>query len=499
MPTVNIQKFNGGHAESIRTFATNQSEYSKNFDIFSDEHYLLPYPDTVTETMVSGTITDYKLTDVISDINILDGDTLIALGQAGVADTNLKFFSKDTLTEGWTNRAERSSGSVKSNTLIGYTGLAYALEQSGADITLLELTDATTITSKGIITGVSNACKPFVHPGTGFMYIGTDNVISVWTGSALTSYNGILPTNLRITSITNYGTYLVVATRPVNGFDRSIAFIINPSNLALNSTAAISNLVDFGKGNLNVLENLGDILIGVSTANTTTTVIDNKLSVKAWAGGEVETIKEVDIDSTIGISPIILKAKVKQKLYFALSTDDCIWVFGKNKDGVWTLSKDKYVVNGTAVTAITGLSILNDIMWVGFSTAGISNGFYRTVFSTASPSSDYTATCIYRTTINPNMFAEDRYKHKQLRAVQISYTGATTGTTVLKYSVDGSAMTTIISSTNATGEHTVEATNENTDSLPLLSGREFQFQIESTGKSKVKEIKYKYDILNSTI
>lgn len=499
MATVIVNKFDGGHAEDLRTFATNESEYSKNFDIFTNPHYLQPYPDTVTETMVSGTITDYKLTDVISDINILDGDTLIALGQAGSSDTNLKFFSKDNLTEGWTNRAERTSGSVKNNTLIGYKGLAYALEQSGADITLLELTNSSTITTRGTISSVTSACKPFIHPGTGFMYLGTDNVISRSDGASVTSYNGIIPTNLRITSITNYGTYLAVGTRPVNGFDRSIAFIINPSNLALNSTASISNIVDFGKGNLNVLDNMGDILVGVITTNNPTTVIDNKLVVKTWAGGEVQIVKEVDIDSTIATSNIILKAKADNKLYFALSLDDCIWAFAKNKEGAWTLTKDKYVVNGTAVTGITGLSILNDIMWVGFSTAGITNGFYRTTYSTGSPTTDYTATSTYRTTLNPSMPLADRYKDKELKAVQIAFTGATSGTTVVKYSVDGSSMTSILSNTNAAGEYVISTTNETTNALPFLTGKEFQFQIESTGKSKIKELRYKYETLNEIL
>ena len=110
----------------------------------------------------------------------------------------------------------------------------------------------------------------------------------------------------------------------------------------------------------------------------------------------------------------------------------------------------------------------------------------------------YTATSIYKTTINPNMPIADRYNEKQLESVQISFTGASSGTTGLKYSVDGSTFTSIISETNSTGEQVFEATNE-ADGTVFLSGREFQFQIESSGGAKIKELRYKYTNLNTTI
>ena len=47
--TVLINKFDGGIAEDPRTFATDQCQSSLNFDIFTNPHYLQPYPDTVEE------------------------------------------------------------------------------------------------------------------------------------------------------------------------------------------------------------------------------------------------------------------------------------------------------------------------------------------------------------------------------------------------------------------------------------------------------------------
>lgn len=484
MPKAIINNFGGGHAEDIRTFATNQSEYSLNFDVFTNEHYLQPHPDTVAETVTAGTITDHKMSDVIDSV-ALGSDGYIALGQAGASDANVKFFSKSTPTDAWTKRAEDTSGSVINGTLVGYKGLAYALKGQGSDVQLLELTNATTITSRGTVTGESSACKPFVHPEDNILYGGCGDQLWKWDGTTFTSYSSIFPVGTTITSLTDYGTYLVVAIRNLEG--KAVAYLWGRDG-TLTTTQGI---ISFGKGNLNTIENLGNILVGVVTPNFTTTVND-KIYIKTWAGGEVSTIKEITI-STIGATNSILKAKSKDKLYFIVGSNDCIFVVGKNKGGQWVVAKDRYVYGGSSPSSVGGLSVIDDYMWVGYINASADNVFYRT--SEAS----FTATSVYRTTLNPSMTIEDRYNNKQLQAIRLNYTGASTGTTVLKYGVDGSSMTTVISDTNATGEKTTDATCEYTGSLPFLTGKEFQFQIECTGGTKIKELAYKYENLNEIL
>lgn len=56
--TVTINTWDGGHAEDIRTTASNECESVVNFDILTNPHKLIPYSDPVAETS-SGTITDY--------------------------------------------------------------------------------------------------------------------------------------------------------------------------------------------------------------------------------------------------------------------------------------------------------------------------------------------------------------------------------------------------------------------------------------------------------
>lgn len=481
MPIVIKNNFGGGHAEDLRTFATNESEYSQNFDIFTNSHYLQPYPNTTAETVTGGTITDHKMSDVIDGIS-LSGDTYIGLGQAGLSDANLKFFSKSDVGGAWTKRAEDTSGSVINGTLVGYKGYAYALKGQGSDVQLLELTNSSTITSRGTISNETTACKPFVHPEDNILYGGCGDTLWKWDGSSFTTYTSLLPTGTIVTSLTSYGTYLVIAIRTLEG--KALAYLWGRDG----TINTFQGLIPFGKGNLNVVENLGDIIVGIVTTTDATSITD-KIYVKVWSGGEAQTIKEIDASFT-GTANSILKAESKNKLYFTYGSANCIYVVGKNKEGQWVVSKDRYIDNGGTPSSVRGFSVIDDYFWIGYINTSLDNVFYRT------SAGSYTSTSVYRTTINPNMPIEDRYKNKQLKAVQLSYTGASSGTTVLKYSVDGSAMTILISDTNATGEKTTIATNEYTDALPLLTGREFQFQIECTGGTKIKEIKYKYDNLN---
>lgn len=492
MATVIINKFDGGHAEDLRTFATNQSEKSLNFNIFDKPHLLQPYVDTVAETVTAGTTSDHKMSDVIDSVS-LSGDGYIALGQAGASDANLKFFSKSTVTDPWTKRAEQSAGTVIGNTLVGYKGFAYALEGSGSGINLVELTNTSTITDKGTISNESTACKPFVHPEDNLLYIGAGDTLARYDGvNDIDSATGssiiitdLLPTGTVVKSMTNYGTYLAIACG--NNEGKAIAYLWGRDS----TVNTFQGIVDFGKGELNVIENIGDILIGIVYQKSATSFVD-KIAVKAWSGGQVQTLKEIEV-TYVGTANPRFKAKSKDKLYFITGEADCIYSVGKNKDGSWAITKDRYMFNGTTPSGINGFTVIDDYFWIGFVNSGGDSLFYRSVAST------YTNTSVYKTTINPAMPIADRSKDKQLKAVQVLYTGASSGTTVLKYSVDGSSLTTLISDTNSTGEQVIQATNENSAGAVLLAGREFQFQVESTGGAKIKEIKYSYDVLNDII
>jgi len=495
MPTIFQNKFDGGQAEDIRTFATDQNTKSLNFDVFTNPHLLQPYPDMAVQAINSGNALEtYVVSDVIQNAT---GYGLVALGQISAASSLIKFLSKDAnTTSGWVQRAESGTYLRTKNTLVNYKGLAYAMGSSGVNGHLLELTDGSTITEQGNFTGVTATCKPLVHAEDDLLYIAAGYQIGRYDGvNDIDSATGdsyifteLIGTDHTIVSITNYGNYLAIGTRTTSG--KGNLYLWNKE-----STVGIQSNIDIGDGYLHGIYNIQDTLIIVmTTALSTGIVIQPKLYVKVYDGGIVRTIKELDISLTLAFQ----FANDADGLYFASASTDALWAVTKNKTGQWSVTQDKFLYNGTNIGVLSGISLTEDILWVGFTVGATVGLLYSTKFSTNSPSSDYTATCSYKTTINPSMPIADRYDDKQLEAVQIAYTGASTGSTVLKYSVDGSAMTTIISDTNVTGEHMTPAYAEN-DGTQFLSGKEFQFQIESTGDSKIKEIRYRYKKLNESI
>ena len=79
MSIVKINKFSGGLAEDVREKRTDTFAVAKNFNTF-DNDYLKPYRNTESESLSTGTINGYKITDAVvntssnstSQKNILD-------------------------------------------------------------------------------------------------------------------------------------------------------------------------------------------------------------------------------------------------------------------------------------------------------------------------------------------------------------------------------------------------------------------------------------------
>lgn len=488
MTQVIIDKFDGGHAEDLRTHTTDQCEKCLNFDIYKNPHLLSPYSDMILQTFSSGDAYNYRITDVVSDVGA-SGSELIALGQVSVSapDLNAKIFYKAKSATTWSGGAEDTTGTPIRGTLIGYKGEALYLKVVGSDIKLSKGSSGST-SDLGTITGVATACKSFVHPEDTLLYIGTDNEIASWNGSALVTPALTLPTNMKIVSLDAYGAYLLIGCYDSSGLGRSVTYLWGRDS----SLATLQGVVNWGQGKLVASPNINGYVVGIMINTDTYTIKDNRLFVKVWGGGDIQTVKEIDIENTALLQTNVTPtAKKDGRFYFNITATECIFSVGINKSGEWTISKDRYLFDGTSPSYVDAISFVGDLLFVGLATNAQAGQFWATKFTANDPTTDYTLSCIYKTTINPKMPIVDRNKDKQLLGVRVSYTGASSGTTTIKYIVDGGTLTIIKANTNATGEQIFEAGAES-DSKPFQSGREFQFQIESTGNSKIKEIAYFY-------
>lgn len=497
MPLAIINQFDGGQAEDVRTFALNEQETSFNFNIYTNPHYLIPYIDMVAETVSSGTITDFALTEA-DVINVAGTTSLVALGRESSGSNKPQFFRKSSssdITSSWQAYAV-GVNTVIPGTLVVYKGFAYCLGDTGTAHNLQKFNGTLSVSTSGTLGGYGlPPAKPFVHPEDNVLYMGSANIISKWDDSTFTATALTLPEDKVIVSLTNYGTYLAIGCRQKYGAGSAICYLWG-RDTTLNT---LQGVLDLGVGQLNIIENLNNNLFFVMSKQVVgsySNVTQNTLTIKGYAGGAVEIIREVDLGSSLGTSLNVLKQKRNETLFFAFSSDTAIYRFGKNKSGSYYLSHDRAYPSGT--TTVTGFSIIGDFMWLGHSVTGTSNRFYRTI--AASESQAFATTSTYVTTINPSMVVEDRYRDKTLIAVAIAYTaGQNNGTVGLKLSTDGSTYTTLVSTTTSAGEGLTEATAQNSNGQPIGEGREFQFKIESTGNSKIKEIRYIYKLTNSQL
>lgn len=491
MPTVKINKFNGGLAEDVRTHATNECETSSGFDVYTDKYSMRALPDQVTE---SGSI---SITDVVP-IDFSGTVKLVGWGRKTTSDTSASFFTKSTsLSTAWSQIVSTSGGgnnTPANGTLIEYKGDAYACT---IQVNLIKFTSGTTFTTVGTV-GAQNAdnfvCKPFVHPEDNIMYLATTSYISKYDGTTLTTNVLALPTKWIITSLTNYGGYLAIACKPVTGNGRSVVFLWGRDT----TLTTLQGLVDWGDEGLEILENYNDMLVGISAKKTLSgfsTVANYTYTVKAYTGGTPQTIKSFTRTDTNKLRPF--KAKGRDKVFFGFDNDNTVYCFGKNLDGQYFVSKERYITpTGSFLSGtLNGLSVVGDILFVAYTDSAV-DGLSRT------DPTVFTLTNTYTTSINSNMPVEHRLEEKKPIGVQIAYrVGTSDGNagnstvSVGYYANNRTSVLTLISKTNTLQGNYVYHETAQSNGKPILGGEEYTYVIQTTGDVRIKELKYVYDII----
>lgn len=490
-----LNQFDGGLAQDARTFSTNQYSDSANFDMLKYSHYLEPYVDLTNEAMGSGTIDDSRITDV-SSMTTSGTTWIIGLGKGGAGSNNVRFFKKDSssdVTTSWTSYAT-GSASVVAGTLAVYKSKGYCIRDNSTQHILVEWDGSATASdvasSSGILGGYGTSLpRPFEHPEDKVLYMASGNVVSKFDGSTFTPSAFTLPTDKVITSLTNYGTYLVIVCKPKNGAGNSTMYFWGRSTTITTAQAVF----DLGVGDAQIVENIENNLVIVMTSSSVgsySTTSTRYLYVKTYSGGTTPTLYTLPISSLVNVNN--LKMKFSENLYFGFGGDTALYRFGKNKDGAFSLNRDLAFPESGIVT-VQGISKIGDIFWLGYFDT---NGVYKLKRSKSpSETASYSTEANFTTTYNPSMALDDRYRKKKMIAVQVSFTGATNGTGTLYLSVDGSAMKSCLTST-ATGEQML-STTAYTDGTKFKEGSEFQFKFTSTGNVKLKEIRYRYETLNN--
>lgn len=492
MVRVVLNKLTDGIPKDPREPAVSKTAYIQNFDIISYPHVLKPFNGMIANQTLNFGLTDFLYGIFGSGI----GTNILAYGrQTGADRPEIYMKTGDIVTSGWTTALTatgagtqtRSSGSNLWWLYKGYAYFASGNRYIGRVGDLANGTAATLVDTFFDLTSFTTVTQGFTHPKDDRMYFGVDNKVYYKDGGGTITLGLTLPSYLTVTSITNYGNYLAIACRTTAIIGSSIVYIWDRDT----SLTTLTESIDWGNGELNVLENVDGELIGVSFMGRTSFSLSPRIIIKRYNGGTPQFVAEMISESSASL--FLKKYKSGNNLYFGAkltlngSARACLFVIGKKDDGTWVLAGDVNVNNDTALTGnIEGFVKFEDIWFIAFNGDGSVN---RTISD-----GSYSGTSIIETLINPNMIIEDRHIDKQLKSVAFSYKKlSSTGQVLVKVKTDGGSYETLFTETTDDAVNTVVVANSSGDSLPR--GREFEFRIESSGGAVVTEGSYEYEKL----
>lgn len=490
----------------------------------SSRHFMLgrtklsPYRDTETESLSSGTLTQQKLTDAVAVSYSATKINIFALGnQSNVnaypkiyqkaTDSNLPDIGLTTIQADFsaTANGEGSDGVVIPGSLFSYRGSAdtvpniYCLKTKSGSTYLMKHVYATSFTEIGVIgTSPINGLvpQPLIHPKDNKVYIASGYEVKTWDGSSLSSVVTFSKQH-EITSITWQGNNIILG---MVAKDKSGSVLgIWDGSTTVNT---LIDLVEFGSDTLMLLDNLNDVVIGVSglsVGGSSSITTKNNVVIRGYSGGTSIILKNIESMGTLGSRVYPFKAHRDSRIFFPMSTylDGTrvhqIWSIYKNEQGIYIVSPDRKCNNDTELVSetITGFSMIGDYFWVAFS----DGSFRRT-----NDQETFTATSQYITLVNPNMETTDRSKKKQLKAVSLrcgSPVGAS-HTVTLSVSADGGAYETIYSGSSSSKVRVIEQVKL-ANGKAFLDAREYMFKIETTGNGEIYELKYGYENLPTLI
>lgn len=513
MTRVTLNKFYGGVDTNKREPSTTTVYSIKNFD-FLNSNELLPYNSLVSETASNSYSTSYNVR-AFSQGN----GNLYGLGTVD-SDSTISAVHKRALSSisggAWTlNFAiNNSAGVLARGGILGtldffhfYRGFLYFVDTVG--IKKVQITGSPAVTTNQALTTVNSACNGVTHSKDNKLYFGYNDTTSpnsipyiasydnsTWNTTALT-----MPDSYKITSICEYNNYLAIGLAPKDINGKSVVYIWDRSS-TLNT---ITESIDWGYGELRVLECIEGRLIGISVQADSSTRINPKIIFREYSGGVANVILKVDSDTT-SINLGTSKQKIDNKLYFTMSTvlngvtNTGVWVFSRYDNNYpWAVGLAQTPNNDSAITDTIGMPENFYLVGDYFFTSYDYNGSNSTSVSrTSSTSTDYSQTAVVETLKNPGMPTNDRALPKKLLAIAASYTSQpTAGQIVMKYKVDDGSWITVYTDTanGSTGfETTVDASGD-----AFTDGREYEFRLESTGGTVVGEISYRYEVLTSNI
>jgi len=461
-----------------------------------------------SEALDTGTLDNQRLTDAIRyTCTGGGGQQIYALGQQSTSFTYGKIYQKVSSTNTpagqfqGVSSGEDTTGTVIPGSLIGYKGNLYYLRHNGTNVFLIKYVCSPAATT--VVGGTFFAAYPasgivpqmFIHQKDKKLYMACGFTAASFDGTTISTRD--FSVEHTITSICPYGNNILLGASLISGGGSEVA-VWDGSTTA----STLVDVVNWGNDNLMILENIGDVVIGVSGVSTTTnnTSTTSDVIIRSYSGGSAQLVQRLQNTSHSKIYP--LKAKRNESLYFPMRVYlngvaiEQIWTIYKNDSGVLVVAPDRKCNNDTEVTAneIIGMSVIEDYMWV--TTGSSSSGTMRRT----NDNELFTATSSFETLVNDGMDKADKSAKKHLKAISLRC-GSPKGamhTVTVSYKADGGAYRTIYTGVSSAVVRVIEEVGE-TDGIKFLEGREYMFKVETTGNGEIYEFKYGYEVIKTNI
>lgn len=501
MPTVYYNRFDRGIVNDPRSQLEGTFRVVTNFDTLTNPRLLTPYRSSEDGDSSASTLKRQAFCIALgpsSSYKLFGLGVTTGTGIAEVSYKNISTGSSNDLSDAtWATTANNASsaGGTSFNLFVFYkkTGFIYGAK-GGNYIWRYDPTGSVAWADTHQALSYTNIAQGLVHSKDDILYIPYDNIIATnnngsWTTAALT-----LPSNLYITSICEYGNYLAIACAPLSGFGNSRVYLWDRDS----TLTTVSESIDWGEGNIKILEEIDGFLVGVSLSGNNSTRNNAKIIFKYYTPQGAVKFNEILGGSSAQLP--IYKQKIDNRIYFMAS----ITVNGSTREGVWSVGRsapgepmalihERTPNNDTSLSSgtLTGFFVIGDYVFISYVTSG------NYALSKTDDQANYGATSIVETTINPKMSETDRPKKKQLISAGLLYESLpASGQAVLKYKVDGGSYITVLTETT---DGAVTTERQDASGTPFSFGRDYEFRIESTGGAKIAGFYYVYKVIPTLI
>lgn len=402
---ISISNFAGGLVDDIREPLSNKFGICKHFDIFSNPNRLTPYRSTVAES--NSTSAASLGLNHPRNFQLGKNGLMYALGDngSGLAQVLQK---ADPTTGNW---ALATTAVGTGTTVYGSFkewGTSSAFYMFTGTQAVSKWTIGSTFTNSVLALGVAiTSVAQSVVGADDNLYMFYNNRVVRVTNAGVATDNVLtnLPSNMRIVSACQWGTYIAIGMAYGTSATGSSTGTSKVFIWDMVTTTTVNDAVDWGEGTLRVLGNIEGRVVGVSDKYLTTPagltslgIGQSSMVVRMWSGAAPQVMKEIVANQTVPAdsgtfanvttrfpADVVVK---DNKMYWvasvplapdSTSTESTyalgIWAFGRkntNSDFALTLDYIEQAVD-TSNFYINSFGNAGNYWFISYSAAGLVN------------------------------------------------------------------------------------------------------------------------------